>query len=270
VKQQVSRIALIAAYDSGSPGWKKDGDSLVLDGSGNPIYIDASGREMSVVHDTITRLGNEARDHRTRAEAAEGKLKTFEGIDDPAKAKAALDTVSRLDQKQLIDAGKVDEVKQQITQQYETRLSEVQKSLDTANDRYNRTLLDGAFKSSEFIKDNLAVPADLIQAAFRDRFKVDGDNIVPLDNNGNPLQSPKRIGETAGFEEALSLWIEQRPDRDVLLKAPEARGSGNNGGGGNRGQGRIIKRADFDAMTDPAQKADLAAKMGSGEVKIVD
>lgn len=265
-----SRLVLFPAYDN-SAGWKKDENgALAIDDKGNPIYVQADGREMSVVHDTVTRLGNEAKQHRERAETAERELKKYEGISDPDKAREALDTVSKLDQKQLIDAGKVDEVKQQITQQYESRLSDVQKSLDEANNRYNRTMLDSAFKGSEFLRDNVAVPADLIQAALQNRYKVDGDKIIPLDSSGNPLQSSKRIGETADFDESLAMFIEARPDRDVLLKAPEARGSGNNGGGGNRGGGRIVKRADFDAMTDPHQKADIAQKVGSGEMKLVD
>lgn len=262
-------LALIAAYETGTPGWKKDGDSLVLDAAGNPQWVQADGREMSVDQTTISRLNGEAKAHRERAEAAEASLKAFEGISDPAAARAALETVSKLDQKQLIDAGKVDEVKQQITQQYETKLTDVQKQLDTANERYSNTMLDSAFKTSTFLQDNVAVPADLIQAALKGRFKVDGDRVVPLDSSGNPLPSSKRIGETADFDEALASFIESRPDRDLLLKAPDQRGSGNNGGGGNRGTGRLVKRSDFDAMA-PAQQAELAQKMGAGEVKIVD
>lgn len=264
-----SCLTLMRAYDTGGAGWKMENDAVVLDGSGNPVYVDASGREMSVEHGTIARLNGEAKGHRERAEAAETKLKSFEGITDPAAALKALETVGKLDAKSLIDAGKVDEVKAEITKTYEQRLADVQKTADTYKGQIDNMLVDGAFKGSEFLRDNIAVPADLIQAAFANRFKPENGKLVPYGADGQPVYSPKRVGEIADFDEALALFIEGRSDRDVLLKAPDARGSGNNGGGGNRGGGRIVKRADFDQM-QPAQQAELAGKMGSGEIKIVD
>ena len=67
-----------------------DGHVAVTDGK--PVYVADDGKE--VVFDylstiaTITRLNNEARDHRVKAEAAEAKLKVFDGIEDPTGRRA--------------------------------------------------------------------------------------------------------------------------------------------------------------------------------------
>lgn len=262
-------LALTAAYDN-TAGWKKGEDgALVLDDSGNPIYVSADGRELSVEHGTIGRLNNESKGHRERAEAAERELKKFEGIDDPAKAREAMQTVKDLKDGDLINKGKLDEVKAEITRQYEGQLSEKDQTINGLSGKVNNMLLDGAFKSSEFIRDNIAVPADFVQAAFKDRFKIEDDKLVPYGSDGQPLYSKKRAGETADFEEALTQFVESHPQRDMILKAPDARGTGNTGGGGNRSGGRIVKRSDFDAMP-PHQQQEVAAKAGTGEMQIVD
>lgn len=260
-------MTLSAAFDN-SAGWKMDGDKIAVDGSGNPIYVDGTGREMSVEHGTIARLNNEAKGHREAKEAAEAKLVAYKDID-PVKAREALETVGKLSNKELIEAGKVDEVKREITQQYEGRLSEAQKAQDTLQQRINGMTVETAFKGSDFIRDNIAMPADFFQAAFKERFKVEDGKMVPIGSDGNPLYSKKRVGEIADFDEALSMFVENHPQKDMILKAPDARGSGNNGAGGNRGGGRIIKRSDFDAASG-SDKAAYAAAMAKGEVQIVD
>lgn len=262
-------LALVAAYENKS-GWKMDGDHIAVDSDGNPIYLTEAGAEMSVQHGTIGRLNNESKGHRERAEAAEAKLAKYDGLDDPEAARNALQTVKDLKDGDLINKGKVDEVKAEITRTYETKLTDLQKSLDDQK-RANTTMrLETAFKSSDFLRDNLAVPIDMVQATFASRFKDEDGKLVPYGQDGQPVYSKKRAGEVADFEEAMGIFVETHPQRDLIVKAPDARGSGNNGGGGNRGSGRFVKRADFDAMTDPTAKADIAMKMGTGEVTIVD
>lgn len=262
-------VSLIAAYDSNGAGWKMDGDKIATDANGNPIYVGASGQEMSVEHGTIARLNGESKSHRERAEAAEASLKRFEGITDPDAARAALETVGKLDQSKLIDAGKVDEVKAEITRNYETRMSDLQKSLDASNQTIVDMRIDGAFASSEFIRDNLNIPIDIAKAAFKDRFKDQDGKITPINPDGTPMYSRKRAGEIADFDEAMLLIVDSHAQRDMLLKAPNASGTGSQGGGGSRGGSNIIKRSDFDAM-QPHEKAEYARKAGAGEVVIRD
>lgn len=257
------------AYDGGGSGWKKDGDKIAVDDAGNPIFIATDGREMTVRSDTVVTLQNEAKNHRIRAEAAEAKLVKFDGIADPEAAKKALETVGKLDAKQLIDAGKVDEVRAEITKQYEQRLADSAKLVESANAQISNMRLDTAFNSSEFARNRLTVPVEMVRATFGDRFKDDGGKIVATGADGNPIYSKKNVGELADFDEALSIIVENYKHKDTILKAPDASGSGNNGNGGNRGQGRTFTRKDFEALP-PSQQAEIAAKAGSGEVSIVD
>ena len=103
--------------------WKLDENNNIMLRDGDPIYVDANGNEKTVAVDTIARLNKEAKDHREAKEEAQAKLKLYEGID-PDKARAALETVAKLDASKLIDTGEVDKVKAQITQQFQNQLTE--------------------------------------------------------------------------------------------------------------------------------------------------
>ena len=85
----------------------EQGHAVLQDGK--PVYVKDDGAEVAFdvtgTVATIGRLNAEAKQHRERAEAAEGKLKGFEGIDDPAKALEAMKITANLDQKKLVDAG---------------------------------------------------------------------------------------------------------------------------------------------------------------------
>lgn len=254
-------LRLSAAYD-----WKMEDGVMSLDGNGNPIWIGEGGAEMSVQHDTIARLSREAKGHRERAEAAEAAAKRFEGIADPAAALKALETVGKLDAKQLIDAGQVDQVKAEITKQYEQRLADQQKALDEATNGMKQMRLENAFKGSDFIRDNIAVPLDFFQAAFKERFKDENGTLVAYGPDGNPVYSKKSVGELASFDEALSLMVENHPQKELILKAPDARGSGNQGEGGQRKPGgNFISKADYEAAA-PSEKAAIGQKLASGEL----
>jgi hypothetical protein len=261
-------LACAVAFEN-QPGWKMDGDKIAVDGDGNPIYVNSSGNEMSVKHDTIATLNAEAKQHRTAKEAAEQKLKAFEGID-PDKARAAIDTVSNIDAKKLIDAGEVEKVRDEIKHEYVGQLTEKDNAIKERDDKINAMMIDGVFKGSEFINENVAMPRDFFEAAMRNNFKVEDGKVVAYDKTGNRLMSKKTVGEYADPNEALELLVEMHPQKDTILKAPSGNGSGNNGSGGNRdGKGRTVRRADFDAAA-PADKAAYGTAVAKGELTIVD
>jgi hypothetical protein len=252
-----------------STGWKMDGDKLALDSDGNPIFVGADGREMSVKGDTITGLQGEAKRNREAKESAESKLAKFDGITDVDAAKKAIETVSKLDAKQLIDAGKVDEVKAQITAQFQEQLNERDASLAKANSTLDTMRIDNAFSASEFMRERVAVPSEMLRATFQDRFKVEDGKVVAYGADGNPISSKKHIGENANFDEALELIIDNYKHKDSILKAADAGGSGSGGAGGARGRGRTMTRSQFEAL-DPAAQQEFAGKMGTGEAALVD
>lgn len=262
-------IGFPIAFDPGKAGWKMDADGkLAADANGNPIYIDAEGREMVTEAGTIARLNGEAKTHREAKERAEMALQKFKDLD-PDAARKAIETVSKIDAKKLIDAGEVDKLKEQIKTEFTGQLTEAQKREAALNDELNGMRRSTAFKGSKFLQERVAVPAEMFEATFGKNFKIEEGKLVPYGSDGNKIYSKKRVGEIADFDEALELIVENYPYKDNILKAPNASGTGSNGNGGNRGTGRTIKRADFDKMP-PVDQAALAGQMQKGEVAIVD
>lgn len=262
----VSAVAL--AYNPNGGQWKKDGDNFAVDANGNPILVLSDGTERAVQSDTIARLNGEAKTNRERAEAAEKAIEAFKDID-PAKAREALDTLSKVDQKKLIDAGEVDRVRNEISQQFTGQLAEKDGALSKAQERINQLLIDKEFGRSEFIASKIAVPREMFEATFGRNFKVENDKVVPYDSNGNPIYSLKSAGEYASVDEAFEILVGSYAHKDQILRAPDIGGTGGNGNGGNRGGGRVIKRSEFAAMP-PAQQSQISQAMGKGEIKIVD
>ena len=255
-------------FNSGNAGWKVDENGNIVVQNGNPVWIDANGNEGTVGVDTIGKLNKENKAFRDRAEAAEAALKPFEGLD-PAAARSALETVASLGDGGVGDASQLNEIKDQLKQQYETQISELNSNLNTVTSQLNNTVLSAAFNGSKFISENIAVPADLFQASFAKNFKVENGNIIPLDNKGEPIYSKKRFGEVADFEEGISILVDSYANKDRILKAPGNGGSGSGGQGGTRGAGSVVRRSDFEGM-NAADQASIAAKMSKGEVQIVD
>ena len=265
------RAIVVSGVHNGG-GWKKDdAGNLVVDGTGNPIWVDANGGEKALEANAIARLNSEAKTLRTRAEEAEGALSKYKGPDgkpiDPAKA---IDTVSKLDAKQLIEAGEVDKVREQVAQQYVGQINELKSGNEQLSSQITNMRIDSVFQGSDFLRDNIAIPRDFVEAALRSNFKTnDKGEVLAYDKSGNPLMSKKNAGEYASGDEALQLLIDMHPQKDTILRAQPQGGSGNQGHGGNGGRGNVISRKQFDAL-DQQGRADAAAAMQKGELKIAD
>lgn len=197
---------------------------------GKPVYVEDDGKEVAFdavgTRATITRLNAEAKSHRERAEAAEKTAKAFEGIEDAAAARNALELVANLDAKKLVDAGEIEKVKAEIGKAFETKLGEATTRAEQLEQQLYAEKIGGSFARSKVIADKLAIPADMVQARFGQQFKIEDGKVVAYDGNGNKLYSRARPGELADFDEALEALIEQYPHKDYILKA-----SGANGGG---------------------------------------
>lgn len=248
--------------------WKLDENNNVVLKDGNPVYIDANGDEKTVAVDTIARLNKEAKDHRVAKEEALAKLKAFEGID-ADKARAALETVSKLDDNKLIDTGEVDKLKAQITQQFQTQIDEKNNAYNDLKAKFDNMIVDNTFANSDFIRNNVAVPVDMFEAKFRNNFKVENGEVIAYGYDGSRLMSKTRAGEYATSEEAMQILAESHPQREVILKANPGTGSGSGTGGGANGGGRYMKRSDFEKLS-PVQQADTAAKIRKGEIQLTD
>jgi hypothetical protein len=252
--------------------------AIVMQGEGDkklPVFIHPDGREAPFDADatvaSISRLNGEAKTHREAKEVAETKLKAFEGIEDGEAARKALETIKNIDEGKLLTAGKVQEIKDAAARSATEAVAaatraaqEREKALTEQNTKLtsdlNNHIIGGSFAASKFIGEKLAIPADIAQKVFGDRFKVDGGKLVPLDASGNPIFSATRHGEHADFEEALQVMVNQYPNKEMILKGSGASGGGaknNAANAGNVGK-KTVTRAQFDAM-DPGQKAAVGS-----------
>lgn len=257
-----------------------DKGNIVTSGEGAakmPVFIHPDGREAPFDGDqtvtAISRLNGEAKAHREAKEAAETKLKTFEGIEDGPAALAALTTVKNLGSGELKTAAQVQEIKDAATKSAKESVeaatraaAEKERALTEQNATLTSTLnnhiIGGSFASSKFIAEKLAIPADIAQKVFADRMKVENGKLVPMDANGNPLFSATRHGEHADFEEAIEVYVSQYPHKDKILKGSGASGGGAQGGAAGAGAGKSMTRQQFDAST-PAARAEFAKTGGS-------
>lgn len=238
---RMERGAFRAGWPIAMAGWPEKDEmklkTVEVDGKqyaevqdGKPVYLEDDGKE--IVFDaigtraTITRLNGEAKQHRERAEKAEKIAKDFEGIEDPAAARKALETVANLDAKKLVDAGEIEKVKAEIGKAYDTKLTEATTRAEQLEQQLYAEKIGGSFSRSKFVADRLAVPADMVQSVFGKHLKIEDGNVVAYDAHGNKLYSKARPGEAADFDEALEILVDQYPYRDQILK-----GSGHSGGG---------------------------------------
>ncbi len=243
---------------------KLDDKGAVVVQDGKPVYVHDDGKEVAfdapATVAKITQLNGEAKGHREAKEAAEAKLKAFDGIEDPAKALEALNTVKNLDTKKLIDAGKVDEIKAEAKRAFDEQVRSIEekyKPVIAERDKYKGDLISekigGAFSRSEFITKKLAIPYDLAQSKFGGSFSIEEGRIVATDSSGNRIFSRARPGEIADFDEALETLVEQYPYKDQILKGSGASGSGAGGSPTMVNGKKTMTRAAFDALDASAK-----------------
>ena len=259
---------------------KLDENGNVVVQDGKPVYVHDDGKEVAfdapATVAKISQLNGEAKSHRERAEEAEAKLKPFEGIDDPEAARAAIETVANIDSQKLVDAGKVDEIKEQAVKAYKDQLTAAQRThaeelkalteeRDAIRNQYHSETIGSRFASSKFIGEKTVLPGPAAQKIFGDHFKVEDGKTVAYDNAGNKLYSRANPGELADFEEAIESLVSSYPYRDNILKGTGS-GSGADGSGKGTGNGgKTITRSEFDALPQEAR----AAKMNDG-FEVVD
>ncbi|WP_442592476.1 DUF6651 domain-containing protein [Parapusillimonas sp. JC17] len=246
----------------------------VLDGK--PVFVGEDGKEAAfdavATKATISRMFGENKSYRERAEAAESKVKLFEGIEDPEAAKVALETVKDIDAGKLVQAGKVEEVKAAALKAAEDQfkgqikqLSDAKTALETERDTFRSQLheeiIGGSFARSKFITEKVAVPGDMLRATFGNRFKVEDGKLVAIGQDGNPIYSKTRMGDPADFDEAIEILIDQYPYRDNILKGSGANGGGAQPSGGGAGK-KSMGRAAFEAL-DPAGRAEFVKGGGT-------
>lgn len=246
---------------------KVDENGHVVVQDGKPVYVHEDGKEVPFdAPQAMAKIGSlnaEAKQHREAKDAAEAKLKAFEGIDDAQAAKQALETVKNLEDKKLVDAGEVEKLKEAAAAAWQNKLSEAEKAhaaqlaeakaeTEKIRTQFHGELLGGAFARSQVVQDKLVIPHDVAQAFFGRHFSVSADGkIIAKDAAGNEMYSRIHAGELAGFDEALESLIDAYPGKDSILKGSGASGAGTSAGGASGG--KTMPRAAFEKL-DPASQ----------------
>lgn len=236
----------------------EEGHAVLQDGK--PVYVHDDGKEVAfdaaATVGTINRITEESKRYKERAQTAEETMKAFEGIEDPASARKALETVKNLDQKKLVDAGEIETVKSEISKAFQSQLEEASQRAQALEAQLYQEKIGGAFSRSKFIQEKLTAPVPMVEKTFGEHFKVEDGSTRAYDANGNLIYSRAKPGEPAEFDEALEILVEQFPYKDSILKAKEA-----NGGDVTRpnGQGGGAKKGDWGGGRDD-RKAAIASK----------
>lgn len=255
-----------------------------------PVYVDEeSGREMPMdvqsLYSGVTQLKGENKTLKEQNSGVQQTLAVFEGIEDiPAwkkTAEEAIETVANFKDKDLVDAGKVDEIKRNMKTAHATELQTVRSSFenqvneltDTVNKKQNqiRNLLIGSkFSSSPMFvgeKKKTNLNPKVGESYFGKHFKIvelnDGDlDVVGVNADGSEIYSIMRPGEVASFDEALEIIIDRDPTKNDYLVSAQKTGSGAGGGSGQGGGGEA------DDIKALEKKYDEAREAGNGRLAI--
>ena len=242
---------------------KLDEQGHVVLQDGKPVYVKDDGKEIAFdaaqAFAKIGQLTSESAAHRKGKEEAESRLKTFEGIEDPAKAKEALQTVANLDAKKLVDAGEIEKVKAEISKSWQAKVDEATTKAQALEQQLYAEMVGGAFARSKYIAEKLAIPADMARAYFGSRFAIEDGRVVAKDGNGQKLYSGSKPGELADFDEAMEMLVSQYPGKGAILKGTGASGGGATGGGHG---GNGVKASLADCKTDAEKVAYLQQRHG--------
>lgn len=224
--------------------WKKTDDGkLAIDQNGNPIRIDSDGKEYAMPDDAIDatisnlmKANGESAERKRKLREAETRLAHFEAIEDPEKflseANKALATLRNLDDKKLIDAGEVENLKRSISESYEKKLADLGTSIKDKDGLIYKLMVSEKFATSEAIGKTI-LPPDVAEAYFGKHFKIEDGQVIGYLND-DKIYSKEKPGAIASFDEALSEVIDKYPMKDRILKpAPGGSGTAPNTGGGN-------------------------------------
>lgn len=246
-----------------------DGVEYAVIQDGKPVYIDDAGKEIAFdapgTVATIGRLNGEARTHREAKEAAETKLKAFEGVD-PVKAREATEKLALIDANKLVAVGDMDAAIQAAIKPYAEKLAGAEQVNGNLSQALTKETIGNRFAMSKFAAEKLT-PAgvDLVRTIYADQLKVEDGRVYGVRADGSKITSMARPGEIADFDEVIATFVEAYPHKDHILKGDIKGGGGAqqpNGGGGTKS----MKQSEFDKLDAKTR----ATRMSEGYQLIAD
>lgn len=88
---------------------------------------------------------------------------------------------------------------------------------------------------------------------------MEDGRIVPYGQDGNPIYSSARAGEYASVDEALQVFVDSRPDKDLLYRATGASGAGTPPNSGSAGASNSNRLAN---IKNPVERLTAARAAG--------
>ncbi len=260
---------------------------VILMKDGHPLYddVDSAGNPVEVAFDVPYAKGHnktlaeEIKSLKTQLGAKDDALKVWSDPTgtplDRAGVQKALDLAARLNEKELMEAGKVQEMKDGWLKDAQTREEQLHKQYKGELAAKETTIQDlalgHAFRGSAFVggtkPGDLALPPTVAHATFGRHFRVEeGQHVRAYLDPGKweqPIYSRERVMQPATFDEALKELVAIHPEKDRLTVGVGATGSGqNNGGGAGGAAGFVLSK---EAARNPAAyraAKEQAAKTG--------
>lgn len=270
-------------------------ESTEVEGAVMPILVKDDGTEeafdLSKPFKKIADLTQESVQRRKKLEKLEaehqeaaGTLEVWKGLGvEPDEVK---DLIKKRDSGDL-EPRDLDQVREQVATSYKKQLSEKDKQvealtgeLQSTKERMASAAVGSKFGSSTWFtgKDAKTIlPPDVAYAYFGKHFRLEEDGEVAgyLDpgkwEQRILVEKGDRVGEPAGFDDAIDALISRREDKDRLLAGSGASGSGAPSNGHHRGSvgGRQYNRAEFEKLPPPDQ-ARVAKEVREGKAAITD
>lgn len=263
---------------------------------GHVVFVDDDGKDLPVdvpsLYTKVEELNSEAAKYRKQRNEYRDKFKIFEGVEDLTKFKSdaekAMATLKNLKDKELVDAGKVEQIKletiaakdqeiNQIKTEFTNVLTEKDRALQEANFQIRDLMIGAKFRQSNYFVGNeqqppkTLLPPDIAETYFGKHFKVEqGSNgkavVVGYDIKGNQIYSRKKPGELAEFDEAIVRIVDEYPQKEQILRGGKG-GSGGEGGGNNQPTRKVGIDAEIAKVQEAYNKA-MAEKRGRESVAL--
>jgi hypothetical protein len=245
-----------------------EGTTYAAVDGGNPVYVDDDGNETALdaadMTKSIKSLRHEAMTNRQKLESAQEALKAFDGLE-ADKAREALEKLSQIDAKKLVDSGDMDAAIQTALKPVHGELTATKEENASLRKQLDTAVIGNAFGMSKYVADKLTpAGADLIRQMYGERIKVEGGKPIGYDQHGQMMYSQPNPGSAASFDEVVERFVNEYPHKDHILKGNNQSGSGSQGSGGGNAGAKTMSRSQYETMmkSDPAAARD-AVKNGT-------
>lgn len=229
------------------------------------LYIEKDGKfvldaDFEDVGGLKTALEKE-RSNRSTLEKTLADIRKQLGDADPAKARDALKKLQELEDKQLIDQGKVEELLKARTERlvtdYDGKLKERDDALNAANKRLAELVIDNELRAVATAKKVRASAVEDFLERGRKVYRLKDGKAVPM--RGDDVIFGKKPNEPMGMDEWADSITTTAPH---LFEGSGGGGAANTGGGGGHSGPHTISAADARDRAKYTAAKDAATKAG--------